>query len=62
MAGIVNLRTARKRAQRRQDDERARANGLAHGQPKAVRALEVARRSKASRDLDRHKIEPGDDQ
>ena len=60
MAEIVNLRTARKRAQRRQDDRQARTNRLAHGQPKTMRDLDDARRTKASRDLDRHKIEPGD--
>ena len=60
MAELVNLRTARKRAQREQDDQRAHANRLAHGQPKRLRKLEAAQQTKASSDLDRHRIEPGD--
>ena len=60
MAELVNLRTARKRAKRRQGDQRAHANRLAHGQPKHLREIEDAQQTKASRDLDRHRIEPGD--
>ena len=43
-----------------QDDQRADANRLAHGQPKHLRKLEDAQQTKASRDLDRHRIETGD--
>lgn len=57
MAELVNLRTARKRAQRAQKALRADANRLAHGQPKHIRALETERQAKASRDLDRHRID-----
>jgi hypothetical protein len=60
MAELVNLRTARKRAKKRQDDLRADANRLAHGQPKHRRVLAGAQKAKASRDLDQHKIETGD--
>lgn len=60
MAELVNLRTARKRAKQRQDDQQAEANRLAHGQTKHVRKLEQAQKTKASHDLDRHRIEPGD--
>jgi len=60
MADLINLRTARKRAKRRQGDQRAAAQRLAHGQPKPQRKLEAARRAKAVRDLDRHRIEEGD--
>jgi len=60
MPELINLRTARKRAKRKQDDERANANRLAHGQPKQMRKLEAAQQAKADRDLDRHRIEPGD--
>jgi hypothetical protein len=60
MADLINLRTARKRAKQRRDDQRAAANRLAHGQPKPLRALEAARRAKAVRDLDRQRIEEGD--
>jgi hypothetical protein len=56
MAELVNLRTARKRAKRRQGDQRAQANRLAHGQPKHLRELESAQQAKASHDLDRHRI------
>ena len=61
MAELVNLRAARKRAKRLQDDQRAKANRLAHGQPKRLRELEDAQQVKAGRDLDQHRIEPGDD-
>jgi hypothetical protein len=60
MAELVNLRAARKRAKKRQDDLRADANCLAHGQPKHRRKLEAAQQAKASRDLDRHRIDKGD--
>ena len=60
MAELVNLRAARKRAKRLQDDQRANANRLAHGQPTRLRELEDAQQTKASRDLDRHRIDRGD--
>ena len=60
MAELVNLRAARKRAKRLKDARDAEANRLAHGQPKHVRKLDAARRAKAVRDLDRHRIEEGD--
>ena len=60
MAELVNLRTARKQAKRRQDDERANAHRIAHGQPKHLRKLDAAHREKANRELDQHRIEPGD--
>ena len=60
MAEVVNLWTTRKRAKRQQDQVRAAANRLAHGRPKFERALDEARLAKARRDLDRHRIEPGD--
>ena len=60
MAELVNLRIARKRAKKRQDDLRADANRLAYGQPKHRRKLEAAQQAKASRDLDRHRIDKGD--
>jgi hypothetical protein len=60
MAELVNLRTARKQAKRRQDDGHANAQRLAHGQPKHLRKLETVQREKAKRDLDQHRIEPGD--
>jgi len=60
MAELVNLRLARKQAKRRQDNERANKHRIAHGQPKHLRKLGAAQRQKASRDLDQHRIEPGD--
>jgi hypothetical protein len=60
MAELINLRIARKQAKRRQDDQRAHAHRIAHGQPKHLRKLEAAKREKASCDLDQHRIEPGD--
>jgi Domain of unknown function (DUF4169) len=61
MAETVNLRTARKRAKRRQDDQRAAANRLAYGQSKNERRLAAARQAKADRDLERHRIEIGEE-
>ena len=59
MAELVNLRIARKRAKKRQDDLRADSNRLAHGQPKHRRKLAAAQQEKASRDLDSHRIDKG---
>ena len=60
MAELVNLRTARKQAKRRQCNQRAHANRLAHGQPKHLREFEGAQQTKVSHDLDQHHIETGD--
>lgn len=60
MAELVNLRTVRKRAKRRADDQHADAHRLAHGLPTHQRKLKDAQQSKASRDLDRHRIDRGD--
>jgi hypothetical protein len=60
MADVVNLRTARKQAKRRESDRKAGLNRIAHGQSGNSRALEEAKQAKSSRDLDRHRIETGD--
>ena len=60
MAELINLRTARKQAKRRDSEQLAQTNRLAHGQPKRARDLDDAQQKKASRDLDRHRIETGD--
>ena len=60
MVELVNLRTARKQAKRRQSEQRADAQRLAHGQPKHLRKLKAAQQAKADRELDHHRIEPGD--
>jgi hypothetical protein len=61
MAEVVNLRQARKRADRQKKDARAQENRLLHGQPKSVRELERAGQTKAARDLDAHRIVTGDE-
>ena len=60
MADVVNLRIARKRAQRLQAERDAVDNRLAHGRPKSERKLDEARRVKAKRDLDLHEIKRGE--
>lgn len=60
MAELVNLRTVRKQAKRRQDSKRANAARLAHGQPKRMRDLAAAEQKAADRLLDQHRLEPGD--
>ncbi len=57
MAELINLRTERKRAQRRDNDLCAASNRLAHGQRKSQRKLDIAKHEKAKRDLDRHRID-----
>ena len=61
MGEIVNLRTHRKRALRLRQDAIATENRATHGQSKADRSLDEARRDKAGRELDQHRIETGDD-
>ena len=56
MAELINLRNARKRAKRRDEDIRAAGSRLAHGQPKSQRQRDAAQKEKATRDLDRHRI------
>lgn len=62
MGDLVNLRTARKRAKRRQAEQEASSNRLAHGRSKAERALEQSRSDRAQSNLDKHWIETGDGQ
>jgi Domain of unknown function (DUF4169) len=61
MVELINLRTARKRAEKQKDDRRADSNRLAHGQPKHRRKLAAAQKAKAARDLDLHRLDRGDD-
>jgi len=56
---IVNLRRARKAKQRVKKEERADANRVLHGTPKAERDLTKARSDKATRDLDAGRLTPG---
>ncbi len=60
MTEIVNLRTARKRAKRRSDDQHAEVQRLAFGRSKYQRALDTAHRDQENRALDGHKIIPGE--
>ena len=61
MGDIVNLRMARKRAKRELAERNASANRLLHGRSKTERELEAERDAKARRDLERHRIETGDE-
>ena len=60
MAEIVNLRTARKRANRRRDDQRAAEARVSHGMSKADRALARLNTEKIRRERDEHRIETGE--
>src|SRR5919197_80580 len=59
MGEIVNLRRARKRAERQLAERTGSANRLRYGRSKDQRDLEAKRDVKARRDLDRHRIETG---
>jgi hypothetical protein len=56
MAEVINLRQARKRAERQKRDRKAEENRLAHGEPKQLRKEREAKSKKAARDLDAHKL------
>lgn len=60
MAEIVNLRTARKRAERDKATSRAAENRFAHGVTKKQRTGAAVEREKLRQTLDSHRIEPGD--
>lgn len=60
MAEVVNLRRERKRAKRRDAEQEAEAQRLAHGRPLHLRELDAARREQESRILDAHKLPTGD--
>jgi hypothetical protein len=61
MGDIVNLRRARKKAERLLAEQKASANRLLHGRSKAEREIDAERESKARRDLEHHRIETGDE-
>jgi hypothetical protein len=60
MAEVVNLRTARKRAERSKAESRAAENRQAYGASKRERADAAAERDKIRQTLDGHRVEPGD--
>ena len=61
MGKVISLRRARKQAKRQLDQQQAAANRLLHGRGKSDRKRATAVDAKARRDLDRHRIETGDD-
>ena len=61
MGDIVNFRKARKRVERKLDEQRAAENRIRHGRGKTERALQTAREAKSRRELEQHRIETGDD-
>ena len=60
MAEIVNLRIARKRANRLLSEKRAAAARVSHGVSKADRMLAKANQEKSRRELEEHHIETGE--
>lgn len=60
MAEVINLRIARKRADRQLSEKRAAAARASHGMSKADRMLAKANRDKIRHDLDEHRIETGE--
>jgi hypothetical protein len=60
MAKVINLRAARKRAARLQEEQRAAERRAQFGRPKAERLLVKARGEKARRGVDGHRIENGE--
>jgi hypothetical protein len=61
MGEIVNLRKARKSAERKRVRTSAAANRLKFGRTKLERNLDGARAAKARHDLDQHQVETGDE-
>jgi len=57
MGDTVNLRTARKQAERDKARAEASANAAKHGQSKAARVLAAARDDKARAMLDAHRLD-----
>ena len=61
MGDVIKLRAARKQAKRLRDEKRAAGNRLLHGRSKAERNLDAARDTKARLDLDKHRVDTGDE-
>ena len=61
MADVVNLRLARKQAKRRQAEQDAALRRLEHGRSKAEKTLLRARSEKVEHELDRHRLDTGDE-
>ena len=60
MGEVANLRTHRKRAERKRKADRAAEQRVHHGRTKAERLVTAARTERAERDLDLHRLETGD--
>jgi hypothetical protein len=61
MGEVVNLRRARKKFDRQQAEQKAAANRFLYGRSKAERTRDAHLNEKSGRDLDRHRIDSGDD-
>lgn len=57
MSQVINLRIARKQAKRRQAEQEAAQNRLAHGRSPAEKQLDRAQSVQTRRKLDQHRIE-----
>ncbi len=60
MGQIVNLRTTRKQARRRQAEQDAASRRLVHGRSRSERLQEQSDNDKARRKLDQHQIGTGE--
>lgn len=60
MGPVVNLRTARKQAKRRQAEQEAAQSRLVHGQPKTAKDLARAQREQTQKIVEQHRIERND--
>ena len=60
MAELINLRLARKRAQRRQDEREAENSRLMHGEPKPLREQRRLEEERNARAIDAHRRDRGD--
>ena len=60
MAEVVNLRRERKRAKRRDAEQEAAVQRLAHGRPHHLSELDAAQREQETRTFDGHKLVTGD--
>lgn len=61
MSEVVNLRSARKQAQRAAAQREADQNAARHGRSKAERLLEEAEKTRAARRLDGHRLASPDE-
>lgn len=58
---VINLRKARKERDRAAQTDVAQANRAKHGATKADKSLEAARKEKAARDLEAHRLRKDQD-